>query len=125
MNETNHSASASDLPWSTGEHRAQVPNTSMLPGSEKAPPATAGLLNNAVQGAHETIDRLADSAAPAVRQLGDSVAQAGQTLQAKADLLREKRDQWAEGARNTVRSNPLTVVAAAAAVGAIIARITR
>lgn len=125
MNETNHSASASDLPWSTGEHRVRVPDTSMLPGSEKAPPAAVGLLNDAVQGTHETIDRLADRAAPAVRQLGDSVAQAGETLQANAALLREKRDQWAEGARNTVRSNPLAAVAAAAAVGAIIARITR
>lgn len=125
MNETIHSGIASDLPWSTGEHRARVPDTSMLPGSEQAPPASVGLLNDTVQGAHETIDRLADSAAPAVRQLGESVAQAGKTLQAKADLLRGKRDQWAEGARNTVRSNPLAAVAAAVAVGALIGRCSR
>jgi hypothetical protein len=38
----------------------------MLPDSEKAAPAAVGLLKQAVQGAHDTIDRLADSATPAV-----------------------------------------------------------
>jgi hypothetical protein len=102
-----------------------VPDTSMLPGSEKAPPAAIGVLNDAVQGAHDTIDRLADRAAPAVRQLGESVAAVGETLQAKTDQLREKRDVWVEGARGTVRRNPLAAVAAALALGAVIARITR
>jgi hypothetical protein len=125
MNETIHPDSASAVPWPTGDHRLQVSDTSMLPGSEKAPPAAVGLLKNAVQGAHDTIDRLADSAAPAVRQLGESVAAAGETLHAKADQLRETRDEWVEGVRSTVRSNPLASVAAAFALGALIARIIR
>ena len=54
------SASARDLVGATGtRERASVPDMSMLPGSEKAPPATVDLLNRAVQGAHDTIDRLA------------------------------------------------------------------
>lgn len=125
MNETIHPDNTSNAPWSTGDHRVRVPNTSMLPGSEKAPPATVGLLRNTVQGAHETIDRFADRAAPAVRQVGESVAAAGEALQAKTDQLREKRDQWAKGARSTVRGKPLVAVAAAFALGAVIARITR
>jgi len=125
MNETIHSQSTSDLPWNNGDQRMPVPDTSMLPGSEKAPPAAIGVLNNAVQGAHDTIDRLADRAAPAVRQLGESVAAVGETLQTKTDQLREKRDVWVEGARSTVRRNPLAAVAAALALGAVIARITR
>ena len=125
MIETVKQDSASNAPWPMGDHQVRVPNTSMLPGSEKAPPASVGLLRKAVQGAHETIDRLADSAAPAVRQLGESVAAAEETLHAKTDQLRETRDQWIEGARGTVRANPLACVAAALALGAVIARITR
>jgi ElaB/YqjD/DUF883 family membrane-anchored ribosome-binding protein len=125
MNETILPDSTSNVPWSNGDHRVRVPNTSMVPGSEKAAPATVGLLRNAVQGAHETIDRLAESAAPAVRQLGESVAAAAETLDAKTDQLRKTRDEWVESARSTVRKNPLTCVAAALTLGAVIARITR
>lgn len=125
MNDITQPDSPSDRPWPAGTPLVRVPDTSMLPGSEKAPPAAVGLLKNAVQGAHETIDRLADSAAPAVRQLGDSVAAAGETLHAKTDQLREQRDEWAEGMRSAVRSNPLAAVAAALALGIVIARITR
>jgi len=126
MNETIHPESASAVPWpTTGDQRMRLPDASMLPVSEKAPPAAVGLLKNAVQGAHDTIDRLADSAAPAVRQLGESVAAAGETLQAETDQFRETRDEWVDGVRSTVRSNPLACVAAAFALGALIARITR
>lgn len=125
MNDITQPDSPSDRPWPAGTPLVRVPDTSMLPGSEKAPPAAVGLLKNAVQGAHETIDRLANSAAPAVRQLGDSVAAAGETLHAKTDQLREQRDEWAEGMRSAVRSNPLAAVAAALALGIVIARISR
>ena len=125
MNETNHTASASDAPWPTSDHRVRAPDTSMLPGSEKAGPAAVGLLKGATQGAHDTIDRLADGAEPAVRQMGESVSDAGKALHAKTDQMRETRDEWVEGVRSKVRGNPLASVAAALALGAVIARITR
>jgi len=127
MNETihTHTDSASAVPWPTGDNRVRASDPSMLPGSEKAAPAAVGLLKDAVQGAHNTIDRFADSAAPAVRQLGESVAAAGETLHAKTDQLRETRDEWVEGVRSTVRSKPLASIAAAFALGALIARIIR
>ena len=125
MNETINHDNASDTPWSAGDHRVRVPNTSMLPGSEKAPTAAVGLLRNAVEGAHDTIDHVAESAAPAVRQLGESVAAAAEALDAKTAQLRHTRDEWVEGVRNTVRGNPLVAIAAALTLGAVIARITR
>ena len=125
MNETINHDNASDTPWSAGDHRVRVPNTSMLPGSDKAPPAAVGLLRKAVEGAHDTIDRLAESAAPAVQQLGEGVAAAAQTLEAKTGQLRSTRDEWVESARTTVRRNPLVAIAAAFALGAVVARITR
>jgi hypothetical protein len=87
------SATAEDLACTRGttgtsDHRAHVPDTSMLPGTEKAPPAAVDLLNHAVQGAHDIIDRLADSAAPAMRQLGENISAAEDALHAKTDQLR-------------------------------------
>jgi heme oxygenase len=125
MNETNHTDTTSNVPWPTSRQQAPVPDTSMLPGSEQAPQAAVGLLKSATQGAHETIDRLAESAAPAVQRLGDSVSAAEAALQAKTDQLRNTRDEWAEGMRTTIRSKPLTCVVAALALGAVFGRITR
>ncbi len=125
MNETDNPTSPSDVPWPASVPRVGAPNTSMFPGSGKAAPAPVGLLKHAVQGAHDTIDHLADRAELAVRQLGESVSAAGETLPAKTDQLRETRDEWVEGMRCTVRTNPLVSVAAAFALGAVIARITR
>lgn len=125
MNETTHPSGAPNASSSIDDDRMRVPDTSMLPNSEKDRTAATSFLKNAAQGAHATIDRLADGAAPVVRQLGDGVAAAEVALQAKADQLRGTRDAWAEGARNTVRSNPLATIAGALALGLVIAGITR
>jgi len=87
MNEIIHPDGMSDGTWPTSDPQLPVPDTSMLPGSEKAPPAAVGLLKHVVRGAHDTIDRLAESAAPAVRQLGESVEAAGVALQVRAEGL--------------------------------------
>jgi ElaB/YqjD/DUF883 family membrane-anchored ribosome-binding protein len=82
------------------------------------------LMRRVVQGAHSTIDRLADTAAPAVSKLQESVAGAGNKLHAGADHMREVGDEWAESLRSTVRENPLASVAVALAVGMLIARLS-
>jgi hypothetical protein len=48
-----------------------------------------------------------------------------ETLHAQTEQWRETGDEWVEGVRSTVRSNPLASVAAALALGAVIARVTR
>ena len=111
--------------WPRTDQSMPVPNTSLLPGSEKAPTAAVELMGRVVQGAHDTIDRLADSAAPAVRQFGEGLAGAEETLHAKTAQMRDARDAWSESLRQTVRTNPLASLAAALVVGALIARITR
>lgn len=102
-----------------------VANTSMRPEPPKPAPAVVDLMQRAVQGAHETIDRLADRAAPTVQKLGAGMSDAGDALQAKSDQLVDTRDEWAESLRCTVRANPLMTLAAALAIGALVARITR
>ena len=125
MNASIRPDGASDVPWPTSDHRVRVPDTSMLPGSEQAAPAGVGLLDHAAQGAYDTIERLADSAAPAAHQLGEQVAAAGEAMHAKTAALRDTRDEWVESVRSTVRSKPLASIAAALVLGAVIARITR
>jgi len=112
MNEPTLPNGAPDIPWPTSDHRMRVPDTSMLPGTEYAPPAAVASLKQAVQGAHDAIDRFADSATPKVRQMSDSVAAAGTALRARVDTL-----------RGAVRRNPLVALAVALALGAAVVRV--
>lgn len=123
MNEITQTKSASESAWPNGDHRMKTPNTSMLPGSELGTPPAVGLLKDAAEGAHHTIDRLADSAEPTVRRLGDSVSAAGEMLRARTNQLRVTRDEWTASARGTIRDNPLVCIAAALTLGAVISRL--
>ncbi len=125
MNETTHIDGASDVPVPISHHPVRLPETPMSPGSEKSAPAVVGALNSAVLGAHDTIDRIADSVAPAARQLDERVSKVGDAIDAKTVQMRDTRDEWAESLRTTVRDNPLASIAAAVALGAVIARLTR
>lgn len=82
-------------------------------------------LNRVVQGAHQTIDRLAETAAPHVQRLQEGLSSTGDMLHTRASQVRETGDEWAESLRNTVRENPLAAVATALALGMLIARLTR
>ena len=76
------------------------------------------MLGRVVQGAHQTIDKLAESAAPHLQRLQEGVG-------ARADQVKQVSDEWAESLRGTVRDNPLAAVATALALGVLIARLTR
>ena len=106
-----HTTSPTDTPadgtWPGREHHVPVADTSMLPGTETAPPAAVSALHRAAQGAHRTIDRLADSAAPKVRHLSQTVGACTGSL------------------RSTVRSNPLVSVLAAMVLGGLMSQIAR
>ena len=72
------------------------------------------LLDRVVQGAHDGIDALADTAAPHVQRLQEGFA-----------VARDTGEEWAESVRCTVRQHPLASLAAAAALGMLVARLTR
>lgn len=91
---------------------------------DKLPPQD-DLMGRVVQGAHDTIDRLAEKAAPPLAQLSESLSHAGESMQGKADAWRATGDEWAESLRGTVRENPLAALAAAVAVGVLVARLSR
>ncbi len=83
------------------------------------------LTDRLTQGAHHTIDRVAETAAPHIQRLEEALAEAKAQLKEQARHARDKGDEWAEDLRTTVRRNPLTAVFASVAIGALIARITR
>lgn len=92
---------------------------------EKGAAVGHDVLNRVVQGAHQTIDRLAGSAGPAVQRVQDGVTAASEAISQRAQDARELGDEWAESLRSTVRDNPLTAVITALAVGVLVARLAR
>lgn len=87
--------------------------------------AAATMVDRAARSAHEAIDRVAAKAGPAVEHLHSAANGAAETLRAKADALGELEDQWVETARDYVRSNPLTAIAAGVLLGVLISRLAR
>ena len=83
------------------------------------------LTERMAQGAHHTVDRLAETAAPHIERMEGALADATGLVKEQAHQVREKGDEWVDALRDTVRRSPLSAVAAAIAVGALIARITR
>ena len=95
-----------------------------LPSSDRTTQAD-DVLARVVQGAHDTIDRLAETAAPHVHRLQEGMGSTNELLHSRADQAREMSEEWAENLRCTVRENPLAAVATALAVGVLVARLTR
>jgi len=83
------------------------------------------LADRMAQGAHHTIDRLAETAGPHIERVEGALAGATVRMKDGARQVREKGDEWADDLRATVRRNPLSAVVVSMAVGALIARITR
>jgi len=83
------------------------------------------LMSRVVQGAHQTIDRLAGHAAPHVDRLEEKLVGADHALHERADHLREVGEGYVRSLRDSVRENPLAAVGAALVLGLLIARITR
>ncbi len=83
------------------------------------------LVDRAAQSAHEAIDRVAAKAGPAVEHFQSAASSAADVLRAKADALGDLEDQWIDTARDYVRTNPLTAVAAGVLLGVLISRLAR
>lgn len=95
MNDATHPDGSHDAALPAVDHLGRVPDTSMLPGVR--------------QPDHSIL-------APE-----DALA----AMHAKTDPLRDMGEAWAEGVRSKVRNNPLASIAAALALGLVIARLKR
>ncbi len=82
------------------------------------------VLDRVVRGAHQTVDRLADSVAPHVQRMSQGLGKAGDAMHSRADEVRELGDEWTESLRTTVREHPVAAVVTALALGVLLARMT-
>jgi ElaB/YqjD/DUF883 family membrane-anchored ribosome-binding protein len=82
------------------------------------------LLDKVVRSAHQSLDRLAETAAPHLGQLEHSLSGAAEALHSRGEHWRETGDAWAEELRSTVREHPLAAVGVALAVGMLLARLS-
>jgi ElaB/YqjD/DUF883 family membrane-anchored ribosome-binding protein len=115
--------SASANPFPSNDDAARPYSSSSLdtPSGAGSSGTASDMMSRVVSGAHHTIDRLAESAAPHV----DRLQATGEDLTQRAEHLRHVGDEWTESMRSTVRDNPLAAVAVALALGMLIARVTR
>lgn len=122
------SSQASGAPASPFPTSAEMQGQSQVPGGAGSGSASSGgsdVMSRVVRSAHDTIDRLADRAAPHVRRMQDGVAGTGEKMSDQVDHWRETGDEWAESLRETVREHPIGALATALVAGMLIARLTR
>lgn len=88
-------------------------------GKDRAVEALDGVASLVSDAASQVSEKLGD-------QYGGYVQQAAQAVSGMADTLREKdADELFNDARNIVRSSPVIAIAAAAAVGFLVARVIK
>lgn len=88
-------------------------------------PERLAAIDRMVQGAHEKLDRLADSANDGLLRAQRGVVHARDVWQAQARHLCETQAEWTEGVRSSVRSRPLTAIGTAVVLGALVAELIR
>jgi ElaB/YqjD/DUF883 family membrane-anchored ribosome-binding protein len=109
----------------TGESRPSGFAETQPPGSSVTQPAKDDLVQRVAQGAHQTIDSLAERAGPQVHRLQEGLHETEQMVRQRAEQAKEMAGEWTENLRGTVRQHPLTSLAAALAAGVLLARLTR
>jgi hypothetical protein len=115
----------SDAPHAFSHELAPSSDGPAKPAGTNAALHQQPLADRMAQGAHHTIDRLADTTAPHLQRLEEAVTGAGVQVRQQVRQARETGEQLTESLRATVRRNPLVAVAAALAMGALISRISR
>lgn len=107
----------------TGAQTAS-PRESQGENPRENPKGGQEVLDRVVRGAHETVDRLAETVAPHVQRLSQGFDQAGDTMHSRAGEMRDLGDEWTASLRTTVREHPVAAVVAALALGVLLARLT-
>ncbi len=119
------SGTSTPFPTSTEMQGASAPSTAAGGMSGMSGAGDSDVMSRVVRTAHDTIDRLADRAAPHVRRMQEGVSGTSEKVHDQVDHWRETGDEWAESLRETVREHPIGAIATALVAGLLIARLTR
>ncbi len=85
--------------------------------------AASETMERATQTAQQASERLAEKAAYAKEQIKSGYEQASAALHAGVEDLSELQEEWLASARGYVQQHPLVSVAAALAIGMLLARL--
>lgn len=91
--------------------------------SSGAAGAAGETIERATQGAQQAAERLSEKAAYAKEQIKSGYEQASAALSAGMEDLGELQEEWLASARGYVQQHPLVSVAAALAIGVLLARL--
>lgn len=80
-------------------------------------------VGRAASKAHETVDRVAASVAPAMDRAKAAVESTTQSLQSTAQGFVDSGDAWVQDARSYVRERPLTALGVTALAAFLISRL--
>lgn len=114
MNNDTPKSTAADNPFPTSQDSEKADRT-----NTSRPEA----LDKLEQGAHQTINQLADTAAAQVRYAQEVFAKASESVQQKAREWKGTGEEWTECLRDTVKEKPVAALATALAAGFILARL--
>lgn len=103
MTQLNPTGTTAAGAWADGNDKWPAPPPSLPPAAEKA----------------------SDAAAPSVGDFAERAFSAKHTWREGTFPLRQTGDAWAQSLRGTIRSNPLSAIAGAFALGALLARMIR
>jgi ElaB/YqjD/DUF883 family membrane-anchored ribosome-binding protein len=95
---------------------------SSLGGSGYTTSSSDDTIARVKQTAHDTVDRLADKAAPAIERVKSSMSGMSDSMHARGEQLAEMQEQWMESARTTVREHPLAAVGVAVVAGMVLSK---
>ena len=85
--------------------------------------ATDEQVASAAQTAHKLVDRAAERLSPAMDNLKARADKASSAMHERIDQLDEVQQRWTDDSRSSIRSNPLTWVISALAVGMVLGRL--
>jgi len=103
-----------ELTSSTVERRTSQAHDAVDAVAAKASQKVAPAIDRVARAAHETVNKVAQAAAPAADWLNESAA-----------AVRQQQEQLIESCRGYVRERPLVTVGVALAAGYLIGRLLR
>ena len=120
MNPSTHDPVPADVGSTTARAADTGAATTSNAGSGAMP-----LLDSVVRTAHDTVDRVAAKAAPAVERLVSGAHSASGAVQQRARDAGDLGHEWADSLRATVRDHPLASIAVALAVGVLVSSLAQ
>jgi ElaB/YqjD/DUF883 family membrane-anchored ribosome-binding protein len=110
-----------ESPSMNTQHTASSSETASDPKTANA--AATPTTHRASEKAHDTVDKLADSAATAEERIRGAVASGEEQLREKQKVAKESAEKAIEQVRQYTRDNPLMAAGIAFAAGLFFARI--